>query len=68
MIHFFTIPFLKTDGILSIVPRRLGSKSLECVVEERDIHLWVLRLYMCLERPGWQNRRVTNDPGRGSCA
>lgn len=64
MAYVFQVPFLKTDAILSYAPRPRGSNFLECAVEERDIHLWLGRLYVCLERPGWQNRRVANEPGR----
>lgn len=50
----FRIPLLKLGGYAHLGPRPVGSKTCEVVVEERDIHLWLGTLYVCLERPGWQ--------------
>jgi hypothetical protein len=50
----FRIPLLKLDGYAHFGVRPVGSKTFEKVVEERDIHIWLGRLYVCLERPGWR--------------
>jgi hypothetical protein len=50
----FTIPLLKLDAYAHFGARPAGSKTFECVFEDRDIHLWLGRLYVCFERPGWQ--------------
>jgi len=50
----FTIPLTKTAVYVHFGVRPVGSKTFEAVVEERDIHLWLGPLYVCLERPGWQ--------------
>lgn len=54
MASCFRIPLLKLDGYAHFGVRAVGSKTFEIVVEERDIHLWLGRLYVCMERPGWQ--------------
>lgn len=52
----FRIPLLKLDGYAHFGGRPVGSKTFEAVVGERDIHLWLGPLYLCLERPGWRRQ------------